>query len=230
MKKLLLSLGAIAIGLTLFAGGIFAYQSLTFTGTEQAEQTNNNSSEMLEIIKKVAGERDVSKSELAQALEQANNLVSENGDLVSKNEDLQARVDKLEGMNPPGLVNQIKELKNTNTQLSEENEKLENNNTQLHDENEQLKNTNAQQFTDLNAKQKEINEKNQAYDNLQQERDGLSAEIDDLTAQLNEANNGTQADKDEIARLKAELIKANETMAEVNKQSNADVKEARTYK
>jgi len=36
--------------------------------------------------------------------------------------------------------------------------------------------------------------------------------------------------KDEIARLEAELIKANETMAAVNAQSNADVEEARTYK
>lgn len=174
MKKLLLSLGAIAITLTLLAGGMFAYQYLTFTGTEQAEQTNNNSSEMLEIIKKVAGERDVSKSELAQALEQANNLVSEN-------ENLQARVKELEDMNAPGLVKQIKELKNTNAQLA----------------------------TDLNAKQ---------------------TEIDNLNAQLNEANNGKQADKDEIARLEAELIKANETIAAVNAQSNADVEEARTYK
>ena len=202
MKKLLLSLGAIAITLTLLAGGIFAYQYLTFTGTEQAEQTNNNSSEMLEIIKKVAGERDVSKSELEQALEQANNLVSEN-------ENLQARVKELEDMNPSGLA------------------KL---NKQLREENEQLKNTNAQLATDLNAKQKEINEKNQAYDNLQQERDGLRAEIDNLNAQLNEANNSKQSDKDEIARLEAELIKANETMAAVNAQSNADVEEARTYK
>lgn len=195
MKKLLLSLGAIAIGLTLFAGGIFAYQYLTFTGTEQAEQTNDNSKEMLEIIKKVAGERDVSKSELAQALEQANNLVSEN-------ENLQARVKELEDMNAPGLVKQIKELKNTNAQLA----------------------------TDLNAKQKEINEKNQAYDNLQQERDGLRNEIDTLNAQLNEANNSNKSDKDEIARLEAELTKANKTMEAVNAQSNADVEEARTYK
>ena len=181
MKKLLLSLGAIAITLTLLAGGIFAYQYLTFTGTEQAEQTNNNSSEMLEIIKKVAGERDVTKNELTQALEQANNLVSEN-------ENLQARVKELEDMNPSGLA------------------KL---NKTLREENEQLKNTNAQLNTDLNAKQNEI---------------------DNLNAQLNEANNGTQSDKDEIARLEAELIKANETMAAVNAQSNADVEEARTYK
>ena len=93
-----------------------------------------------------------------------------------------------------------------------------------------LKNTNAQLDTDLNAKQKEINEKNQAYDNLQQERDGLQTQIDNLNAQLNEANNGKQSDKDEIARLEAELIKENETMAAVNAQSNADVEEARTYK
>ena len=202
MKKLLLSLGAIAITLTLLAGGIFAYQYLTFTGTEQAEQTNNNSSEMLEIIKKVAGDRDVTKSELAQAIEQANNLVSEN-------ENLQARVKELEDMNPSGLANL---------------------NKQLREENEQLKNTNAQLTTDLNAKQKEINEKNTFIDQLQTERDGLQTQIDNLNAQLNEANNGKQSDKDEIARLEAELIKANETMAAVNAQSNADVEEARTYK
>ena len=62
------------------------------------------------------------------------------------------------------------------------------------------------------------------------ERDGLQTQIDNLNAQLNEANNGKQSDKDEIARLEAELIKANETMAAVNAQSNADVEEARTYK
>ena len=202
MKKLLLSLGAIALTLTLIATSIAAYQYLTFTGTEQAEQTNNNSSEMLEIIKKVAGERDVTKSELTQALEQANNLVSEN-------ENLQARVKELEDMNPSGLA------------------KL---NKQLREENEHLKNTNAQLTTDLNAKQNEINEKNTFIDQLQTERDGLQTEIDNLNAQLNEANNGKQSDKDEIARLEAELIKANETMAAVNAQSNADVEEARTYK
>lgn len=195
MKKVLLSLGGIALAIIIFTGGMYASQLLTFTGTEQAKQTKNNSSEMLEIIKKVAGERDVSKSELTKALEQANKLVSDN-------EDLQAEVEKLEGMNAPGLVNQIKELKNTNAQLT----------------------------TDLNARDKTITEKNQAYDKLKQERDGLQTQIDNLTAQLNEANNSTQSDKEEIARLEAELIKANEEMASVNAQSNADVEEARTYK
>ena len=195
MKKLLLSLGAIAITLTLFAGGIFAYQYLTFTGTEQAEQTNNNSSEMLQIIKDLSADKITAEEAAAQLLAQQEATEEE---LAAA----QARVKELEDMNAPGLVKQIKELKNTNAQLN----------------------------TDLNAKQKEINEKNQAYDNLQQERDGLQTQIDNLNAQLNEANNGKQSDKDEIARLEAELIKANETMAAVNAQSTADVEEARTYK
>lgn len=174
MKKLLLSLGAIALTLTLLAGGIFAYQYLTFTGTEQAEQTNNNSSEMLQIIKDLSADKITAEEAAAQLLAQQEATAEE---LAAAN----ARVKELEDMNAPGLVKQIKELKNTNAQLT----------------------------TDLNAKQ---------------------TEIDNLNAQLNEANNGTQSDKDEIARLEAELIKANETMAAVNAQSNADVEEARTYK
>ena len=195
MKKLLLSLGAIAITLTLLAGGIFAYQYLTFTGTEQAEQTNNNSSEMLQIIKDLSADKITAEEAVAQLLAQQEATAEE---LATA----QARVKELEDMNAPGLVKQIKELKNTNAQLN----------------------------TDINAKQTEINEKNTFIDQLQTERDGLQTQIDNLTAQLNEANNGKQSDKDEIARLEAELIKANETMAAVNAQSNADVEEARTYK
>lgn len=195
MKKLLLSIGAIAITLTLLAGGIFAYQYLTFTGTEQAEQTNNNSSEMLQIIKDLSADKITAEEAAAQLLAQQEATADE---LAAA----QARVKELEDMNPSGLVKQIKELKNTNAQLT----------------------------TDLNAKQTEINEKNTFIDQLQTERDGIQTQIDNLNAQLNEANNGTQSDKDEIARLEAELIKANETMAAVNAQSNADVEEARTYK
>ena len=202
MKKLLLSIGAIAITLTLLAGGIFAYQYLTFTGTEQAEQTNNNSSEMLQIIKDLSADKITAEEAAEQLLAQQEAMADE---LAAA----QARVKELEDMNPSGLA------------------KL---NKQLREENEQLKNTNAQLNTDLNAKQKEINEKNQAYDNLQQERDGLQTKIDNLNAQLDEVNSGKQSDKDEIARLEAELIKANETMAAVSAQSNADVEEARTYK
>lgn len=195
MKKLLLSLGAIAITLTLLAGGIFAYQYLTFTGTEQAEQTNNNSSEMLQIIKDLSADKITAEEAAAQLLAQQEATAAE---LAAAQE----RVKELEDMNAPGLVKQIKELKNANAQLA----------------------------TDLNAKQKEINEKNTFIDQLQTERDGLQTQIDNLNAQLDEANSGTQSDKDEIARLEAELIKANETMVAVNAQSNADVEEARTYK
>ena len=202
MKKLLLTLGAIALAILIFTGGMYASQLLTFTGTEQAEQTNNNSSEMLQIIKDLSADKITAEEAVEQLLAQQEASADE---LAAA----QARVKELEDMNPSGLAKLNKELR---------------------EENEQLKNTNAQLATDLNAKQKEINEKNQAYDNLQQERDGLRAEIDNLTAQFNEANNGKQSDKDEIARLEAELIKANETMAAVNAQSNADVEEARTYK
>jgi len=202
MKKILLSIGAIAITLTLLAGGIFAYQYLTFTGTEQAEQTNNNSSEMLQIIKDLSADKITAEEAAAQLLAQQEATSAE---LAAA----QARVKELEDMNPSGLA------------------KL---NKQLREENEQLKNTNAQLTTDLNDKQNEINEKNTFIDQLQNERDGLQTQIDNLNAQLNEANNGTQSDKEEIARLEAELIKANETMEAVNAQSNADVEEARTYK
>lgn len=138
MKKLLLSLGAIVITLTLLAGVISAYQYLTFTGTEQAEQTNNNSSEMLEIIKDLSADKITAEEAAEQLLVQQEATAEE---LAAA----QARVKELEDMNPSGLVKQIKELKNTNAQLT----------------------------TDLNAKQNEINEKNTFIDQLQTERDGL---------------------------------------------------------
>ena len=181
MKKLLLTLGAIALAILIFTGGMYASQLLTFTGTEQAEQTNNNSSEMLQIIKDLSADKITAEEAVEQLLAQQEASADE---LAAA----QARVKELEDMNPSGLAKINKELR---------------------EENEQLKNTNAQLATDLNA---------------------MQTEIDNLTAQLNEANNGKQSDKDEIARLEAELIKANETMAAVNAQSNADVEEARTYK
>ena len=157
---------------------------------------------MLQIIKDLSADKITAEEAVEQLLAQQEATAEE---LAAA----QARVKELEDMNPSGLANL---------------------NKQLREENAQLKNTNAQLATDLNAKQNEINEKNTFIDQLQTERDGLQTQIDNLNAQLNEANNGTQSDKDEIARLEAELIKANETMATVNAQSNADVEEARTYK
>ncbi len=97
MKKLLLSLGAIAITLTLLAGGIFAYQYLTFTGTEQAEQTNNNSSEMLQIIKDLSADKITAEEAAAQLLAQQEATAEE---LAAA----QARIKELEDMNPSGLA------------------------------------------------------------------------------------------------------------------------------
>lgn len=153
MKKLLLSLGAIAITLTLLAGVTFAYQYLTFTGTEQAEQTNNNSSEMLQIIKDLSADKITAEEAAAQLLEQQEAMADE---LAAA----QARVKELEDMNAPGLVKQIKELKNTNAQLN----------------------------TDLNAKQNEIDnlnaQLNEASNGTQSDKD----EIARLEAELIKAN------------------------------------------
>lgn len=110
MKKLLITIGTVAVAVMLFVGGAYAHQYLTFTGEEQAIETNNNSSEMLEILKSVAEERDVTKEELSEALEQANELVKRN--------------EELEAMNPAGLAKLNKELR-------EDNEQLKNTNAQL---------------------------------------------------------------------------------------------------
>lgn len=160
MKKLLLSLGGIAITLTLLAGGIFAYQYLTFTGTEQSEQTNNNSSEMLQIIKDLSADKITAEEATAQLLAQQESMADE---LATAN----ARVKELEDMNPSGLA------------------KL---NKTLREENEQLKNTNAQLATDLNAKQAEIDkltaQLNEASNGKQSDKD----EIARLEAELIKAN------------------------------------------
>ena len=160
MKKLLLSLGAIAITLTLLAGVTFAYQYLTFTGTEQAEQTNNNSSEMLQIIKDLSADKITAEEAVAQLIAQQETMAD---DLATA----QARVKELEDMNPSGLA------------------KL---NKQLREENEQLKNNNAQLNTDLNAKQTEIDnlnaQLNEASNGTQSDKD----EIARLEAELIKAN------------------------------------------
>src|SRR5699024_8553357 len=110
MKKLLLSIGGIAIALTLFAGGIFAYQYLTFTGTEQAEQTNNNSSEMLQIIKDLSADKITAEEAVEQLLAQQEATAEE---LAAAQE----RVKELEDMNPSGLAKLNKQLREENEQL-----------------------------------------------------------------------------------------------------------------
>lgn len=121
------------------------------------------------------------------------------------------------------LVNENEQLKNTNGQLTTE---LANVNGQLKNKQTEIDNKQAE----INQKQQEINEKNQAYDALQQERDGLRSQIDNLNAQLETALNDSNASKEYIAHLEAELQKANAAVADVNEQSNAAVEEARTYK
>ena len=160
MKKLLLSLGGIAIALTLFAGGMFANQYLTFTGTEQAEQTNNNSSEMLQIIKDLSADKITAEEAAEQLLAQQETTAEE---LAAA----QARVNELEDMNPSGLAKLNKELR---------------------EENEQLKNINAQLNTDLSAKQTEIDNLTAQLNEVNNSKQSDKDEIARLEAELIKAN------------------------------------------
>ena len=93
MKKLLIGFTSVIVAVILFTGGIFASQWLSFTGGDSIEQANNDVEEIMEIL------RDTYEGKISA--EQA--------------------LAELEELNPPGLVKQIKELKEEIEQLKQDN-------------------------------------------------------------------------------------------------------------
>ena len=93
MKKLLIGITSVIVAVILFAGGVFASQWLSFTGGDSIEQANNDVEEIMEIL------RDTYEGKISAE---------------------QALAD-LEELNPPGLVKQIKELKEEIEQLKQDN-------------------------------------------------------------------------------------------------------------
>lgn len=93
MKKLFIGFTSVFVAVILFAGGIFASQWLTFTGGESIDQADDDVEEIMEIL------RDTYEGKINAE---------------------QALAD-LEALNPPGLVKQIKELKEEIEQLKQDN-------------------------------------------------------------------------------------------------------------
>ena len=93
MKKLIIGFTSVMVAVILFTGGIFASQWLSFTGGDTLDQANNDVEEIMEIL------RDTYEGKISAE---------------------QALAD-LEELNPPGLVKQIKELKEEIEQLKQAN-------------------------------------------------------------------------------------------------------------
>ena len=93
MKKLIIGFTSVMATVILFTGGIFASQWLSFTGGDSIDQANNDVEEIMEIL------RDTYEGKISAE---------------------QALAD-LEELNPPGLVKQIKELKEEIEQLKQAN-------------------------------------------------------------------------------------------------------------
>lgn len=93
MKKLLIGFTSVMVAVILFTGGIFASQWISFTGGDSIDQANNDVEEIMEIL------RDTYEGKISAE---------------------QALAD-LEELNPPGLVKQIKELKEEIEQLKQDN-------------------------------------------------------------------------------------------------------------
>ena len=93
MKKLLIGFTSVMVAVILFTGGIFASQWLSFTGGDTLDQANNDVEEIMEIL------RDTYEGKISAE---------------------QALAD-LEELNPPGLVKQIKELKEEIEQHKQDN-------------------------------------------------------------------------------------------------------------
>ena len=93
MKKLLIGFTSVMVAVILFTGGIFASQWLSFTGGDSLDQANIDVEEIMEIL------RDTYEGKISAE---------------------QALAD-LEELNPPGLVKQIKELKEEIEQHKQDN-------------------------------------------------------------------------------------------------------------
>lgn len=93
MKKMLIGFTSVMAAVILFTGGIFASQWLSFTGGDSLDQANNDVEEIMEIL------RDTYEGKISAE---------------------QALAD-LEELNPPGLVKQIKELKEEIEQHKQDN-------------------------------------------------------------------------------------------------------------
>ena len=174
MKKLLLSIGAIAFTLTLLAGGIYAYQYLTFTGDEQIQQSDNNVEEIMQILRDTHSGKLSAESALAE----------------------------LEELNPKGLAKlnkelreQVEQLKNNNAQLTTDlnakQKEIEEKNI-AYDNLQQERDTIATQLdqaiADRDNLQAQYNTLNEGYTQLQTELTQANEYIEHLEAELSRAN------------------------------------------
>lgn len=89
MKRILIGITTFIGALLIFTGGVYASQWLNFTGDEQITQSDDHLDEIMDILRQVNDDKLTAEDALAE----------------------------LEAMNPPGLVEKIKELEDLVAQL-----------------------------------------------------------------------------------------------------------------
>lgn len=188
MKKIKLPvaiIGSLLLLSLVFGAGVYASQWLSFTGDNQIEQSESDVDEIMEILRDVNNDKLTAEQALAE----------------------------LQKLNPSGLA--------------EENKKLR-------EQIEQLENTNEQLVTQLEQKQVEIQEKidegNRKVAEKQAELDRVAQERDTNKQRADELQQKIDENSSYVTHLEQELQRANEKAQSVSSKTTEAVEEARTYK
>ncbi len=232
LKKLLVTLSSVVVVVALFTVVAYGSSWMNFTGEGQIDQSDKDVAEILEILKQVHDEKELTQEQL---------------------EDLEA----LNIKEIARLKEDIKSLENNVTVLSNDNEKLIQDKAKLTTDlaakqkevNDKQKEVDDKQ-KEVNNKQKEIqdkiaeiNEKNGVIDEknsdiaiknneiatLESEKNTLTAEKEDLKTQLAEAKSNNEGNSNYIAHLEGELEKANNTVAAHGGTTESALEKAKTY-
>lgn len=188
MKKTFKVLGGVIAGLLVlslvFGAGVYASQWLSFTGSQQSQQTKENTNEMLDIIKEIAAGRDVAESDLKQVQEQAHTLVNENEQLKNKNGQLTTELANVNGQ----LKNKQTEIDNKQAEINQKQQEI-NEKNQAYDALQQERDGLRSQIDNLNAQlETALNEGNASKEyvkHLEQELQKANAAVADVNAQSN---------------------------------------------
>ena len=147
MKKLLIAFSSAVVLVLVFMGGIYAANQdwLSFTGDEEITQADNNVDEIMKILRKTFGDKEIAESELAK---------------------IEAELEGIINDGPPGLVNQIKKLKEDieglKTELATATTNLATKKTKLSEANGTIESKNNQ-IAHLEKELKRANEKVESH-------------------------------------------------------------------
>lgn len=160
MKKLIIVLTGLVLSAILFAGGMFAAQWLSFTGDDQAVDSNNDVDQIMQIL------RDTHEGKIS-----AENALAE-----------------LEELNPAGLAKNNKELREENEQLKNNNAQLSTDLNAKQKEIDEKNTAYDQLQQERDSLQSTIDDLNNQIAALNESNNGNTEYIAHLEAELQRAN------------------------------------------